>query len=373
MQPREMKTGATVSGGMHLAFLVLALFGTGWFADRDPVPLAVNQVELVDGTNFEAALSTAPVVPNEGPAELAPQAENDVEPVALTTPDVTIDPPDMPILLATDAPPPKRPDFSNLQLPPPPTVVPTEPSRPSIALIPSPDEVPRQAEQPESPPATEPLQALAAAPTQDTAPKPLPPPEAEPVAAEEPQPKPEDPKQEPEPEAVVEAQPDAQISAAPQEATLPVARPAEVVAAARASGPTEQVPVPQKPADEPKPTKPASGSTSQFASAITIGEKDALRLGIKQYFVYPGNRSDRSLQVTIGIRLGQDAKIIGQPELLRASGGDPATQDVLFRAGRRALIRAQTAGEFNKLPPAKYDGWKLIHVTFTPEEIGFSS
>jgi hypothetical protein len=373
MQPREMKTGATISGGMHLAFLVLALFGTGWLADRDPVPLAVTQVELVDGTNFDAILSTAPVVPNQGPAELSPQAESDVEPVDLSTPDTAIEVPQMPLLLAANTPPPKRPDFSNLQLPPPPTVVPTEAPRPSIALIPSPDEVPRQADEPESPPSTEPVQALAAAPTQNDAPKPVPAPEPEPVVAEEPQPEPEEPKQEPEPEAVVEAQPDAPISAAPQEARLPVARPAEVAAAARASSAPEPVVAAKKPADEPKPTKPASGSTPKFANAVTAGEKDALQLGIKRYFVYNGNRADRTLQVTIGIRMGQDARIIGTPELIRASGGDPATQDVLFAAGRRALFKAQNAGEFNKLPLEKYDGWKLIHVTFTPEEIGFSS
>jgi len=79
------------------------------------------------------------------------------------------------------------------------------------------------------------------------------------------------------------------------------------------------------------------------------------------------------LQVTIRIRLGRNAKIIGQPEQLKASGGDEATRQVLFRAGRRALLKAQSAGEFKKLPPDKYDGWKLIHVTFTPEEIGFST
>jgi Meckel syndrome type 1 protein len=373
MQTREMKTGAIFSGAMHLMFLALALFGAGLFADRDPAPLAVTQVELVDGANFDAALSTAPVVPNEGPAELAPEASNDVEPVELAGPDATIEVPDAPLLAATDTVPPKRPDFSDLQLPPPPTVVPTEAPRPSIALIPSPDSMPKQAEQPESPPATEPLQALAAAPVQDTAPRPAPPPEPEPVAAEKPEPKPEEPKQKPEPEAVAEAQPEAPIAAAPQEARLPVARPAEVAAAARASGPTEAVPVAQKPADEPKPAKPAGGSKSVFANAVTVGEKDALQLGIKRYFVYNGNRSDRTLQVTIGIRMSQDARIIGQPELIRASGGDAATQDVLFAAGRRALYKAQNAGEFEKLPPAKYDGWKLIHVTFTPEEIGFSS
>jgi hypothetical protein len=152
-----------------------------------------------------------------------------------------------------------------------------------------------------------------------------------------------------------------------------VARPAELAAAAQASSappPPEAAP---KPAEAPKPSEPAGGSTSQFASAVTIGEKDALRLGIKRHFVYNGNRSDRTLQVTIAIHLDRSAHITGQPELLRASGGDELTRKVLFEAGRRALYNAENAGEFAKLPPEKYAAWKLIHVTFTPEEIGFST
>ncbi len=376
MRPVEMKTGATISGAMHLGFLALALLGTDFFADRDPAPLAVTEVELIDGADFDARLSTAPVVPNQGPAELAPQAENDVEPIDLAVPDVIIEVPEMPILAETEAPPAERPDFADLLIPPPPTVMPNEAPRPSIALIPSPDSLPRQAAEPESPPATEPLQPLAAAPTPEPAPRPAPPPEPEPVAAETPEPEPEEPRQEPEPEAVAEADQDAPVANAPQEARLPVAKPADLAAAARASSAPKPVAAAPKPAEEPEPPEPAApagGSTSQFASAVTIGEKDALRLGIKQHFIYNGNRSDRTLQVTIRIRLGRDAKIVGQPELLEAGGGDENTRQALFLAGRRALFNAQRGGEFKKLPPAKYDGWKLIHVTFTPEEIGFSS
>lgn len=373
MRPVEMKTGATISGAMHLGFLALALFGTDFFTDRDSAALAVTEVELIDGADFEARLSTAPVVPNQGPAELAPQASSDVEPIDLSIPDVTIEVPEMPILAETEAPTDERPDFADLLIPPPPTVVPTEAPRPSIALIPSPDSLPRQAAEPESPPATEPLQPLAAAPTPEPAPKPAPPPEPEPVAAETPEPEPDEPRQEPEPEAVAEADQDAPVANAPQEARLPVAKPAEQVAAAPASSEPKPVAAAPQPAEEPEPAEPAGGSTSQFASTVTPGEKDALRLGIKDHFTYAGNRSDRSLQVTIEIRLGRDAKIIGKPKLLKASGGDEAIQQVLFRAGSRALLKAQNAGEFNKLPPAKYDGWKLIHVTFTPEEIGFST
>ncbi len=234
-----------------------------------------------------------------------------------------------------------------------------EAPRPSIAPVPPPDPLPRQAADPESPPATEPLQPLAAATV--------------------PEPKPDEPQHEPEPEpvAVVAAQPNAPIAPAPREARLPVAKPAELAAAAPASSAPEPVAAAPRPAEEPQeepqPAEPAGGSTSRFASTVTIGEKNALQLGIKRHFFYNGNRSDRTLQVTIRIRLGRNAKIVGQPELLKASGGDEAIRNALFQAGRRALLKAQRAGEFKKLPPAKFNGWKLIHVTFTPEEIGFST
>jgi hypothetical protein len=79
--------------------------------------------------------------------------------------------------------------------------------------------------------------------------------------------------------------------------------------------------------------------------------------------------------VTLAIELDQSARIVKGPELIRASGGDQATQDLLFRSGRAALLKAQNAGVFTKLPPDKYEGWRLIHVTFTPDKdgIGFAT
>lgn len=368
-----MRTGAIISGAMHLGLLAFALFGAEFLSGRDETPLLVTEVELIDGTDFEARLSTAPIVPNEGPNELTPKPETDAAPVEIATPDVKIDAPQMPVLSEAPAPDANQPDFQNLLIPPPPVVVPTEAPRPTIAEIPSPDSLPDKAREPESPAATEVIQPLASAPAMLPAPRPMAAPEPEPVASDQPQPKPEEPKQEPEPEVVADAQPDAPLAAAPQEARLPVARPAKVAAADVASGAPAPTPAAPKTAETAKPAEAAGGSTSQFAAAVTRGEKDALVIGLKEFFVYTGNRSDRSLQVTIGVELGPDARIVGSPELLRASGGNPATQNALFQAGRRALIKAQNAGVFAKLPPEKYPNWRLIHVTFTPEEIGFSS
>ncbi len=59
---------------------------------------------------------------------------------------------------------------------------------------------------------------------------------------------------------------------------------------------------------------------------------------------------------------------------LRAEGGDPGSQNALFQAGRRALIQAEGADEFQKLPPEKYGAWQILNVVFTTEKgVDFSS
>lgn len=382
----ELKEGATISGAMHAALLGLLLFGTDFLSAREAAPLKVTEVELIDGSQFDAAVSAAPIVPKETPEQLQPEAVKDRAVAELPTPDAAIELPDMPSLAPDAEPDDTPPDLSALVIPPPPTSIITEPPRASIAEIPSPDEVLHQAPTPESAPSTEPVQALAAAPKPEDAPRAPAPPEPEPEAAPQAEPDPEQ-TTEPEPEPETAAAPEAPdpeqeaakdpgetgpLGPAPREAKLPIAKPADKAAAALAARKVDPPPRAAAPKEETEP-KPAATASSQFASIITAGEKDALRLGIKRYFVYNGNRSDRSLRVTIRIKLASDASIVGAPELIDAGGGDARTQDVLFRSGRRALLRAEAAGEFKKLPPDKYSGWKLIHVTFTPEEIGFST
>ncbi|MFK7943899.1 MAG: hypothetical protein AB8B85_13435, partial [Paracoccaceae bacterium] len=71
-----MKVGTTISGGLHLGLLVMVAFGVDWFADKEDIPFTVTEIELVNGQDFEAALSTAPVVQSDGPAELKPPSES---------------------------------------------------------------------------------------------------------------------------------------------------------------------------------------------------------------------------------------------------------------------------------------------------------
>jgi hypothetical protein len=396
-----VRRGAAISGAMHAALLALALFGADWFRDREPIPFELTEIEMIDGTELDARLSTAPVVQSEGPAEMSPPAPGDSAPAEAQPPDAAAEATAVAALDTAPAPEP-RPDAPEVTIPPPPTEIPTEAPAPSIAEIPSPDPLDSQAPEPESPASTEPVQPLASVKPPVPTLRPLPPPEPEPDAQPTPEPaqatapdpeapeppKPEpEPAAEPEPEAVAEAQIDAPESLAPREARLPVARPAEVARAARAA--SRQDPAPRQAETEPEEPKPAeqrvaqaeakpkpaanAGGSTRPSGPLNEGEKDALRLGIKKFYTYSG-RQDPTLRVTIRLRLDEQAQIDGKPELLRAEGGDQGSQKSLFDAGRRALLQAQNAGEFKKLPADKYGAWQVLNVVFTTEKgIEFSS
>lgn len=386
-----MKVGASISGGLHLGLLVLVAFGMDWFSKSEDAPFTVTEIELIDGTDFEAALSTAPVVQSDGPSELAQPSEGETAPSDVPTPEDAAQETEAPTLAAVQPPDP-RPDRPVIQFTPPPVNIPTENPVQSIAEIPSPDELDRQSTEPESPAATEPLQPLATIQPPVPGDKPTPPPEPEPEpeqAEPEPDQRPQDespeavaekqhepePVQEPQPEAVAETQPVAPLGAAPQEARLPVARPADLAAAARAASEAEQASAqPTQTAEtEPKPAKQAGGSSAVQAPKLSRGERDAMRVGIKKYYVYNGDRSDRSLQVVIRVRLNEDGTIDGKPEQRSAAGGNPASQKALFEAGRRALFQAAAAGEFSRLPRDKYARWKVLNFRFSSDKVGVSS
>ena len=155
-----MRTGAAISGVVHGGLLIFAIWGINWFSPEDADPLIVTEIELVDGTDFEAAVSTAPVVKSEGPADLADPADGQSDPAEVDQPDDRTAQADPPLLSQATAPQP-RPDAPRITFIPPPTDIPTEAPKPSIAVIPSPDPLRDQSTEPESPASTEPVQPLA--------------------------------------------------------------------------------------------------------------------------------------------------------------------------------------------------------------------
>ena len=478
-----MKVGASISGIAHAGLVVFAIWGVDWFRTQDPEPLTIAEIELVDGTDFEAALSTAPVVPSEGPSELSEPSENRDLPSEVEQPEDESQTAKAPVLSQADEPD-LQPEKPEIAFPAPPTDIPTEAPQPSIAEIPSPDSLNRQSAEPESPEATEPQKAVAAieAPLPSSRPNRPPDPEPEPaldepeperetatLVAQQPEPtnestevsaaesespstdplqplasvgspspaaqpdrpaEPEaetrpkdpsaprfirapDPPKERQPETAAEKQPDRQGDSArpeqaetanpkpeappqpetpdpevvddedapegpaPKVAKLPVAKPGDKAAAAIAARKTEQSQqatevAENKPSESSEPEKP-SGSTAVRAPKLSRGERDALRVGIKKYYTYNGDKSDRALRVIVRVKLDQQGQLAGKPEMRSASGGTDASQRALFNAGRRAIARAANAGEFRKLPADKYERWKVLNFRFSTDKIGFSS
>ena len=426
-----MKVGASISGGLHTALVVFAIWGVDWFTDQDDLPLTITEIELVNGTDFEAALSTAPVVPSEGPADLAQPSETQGDPGDVPRPEDATETAEAP--KAAQAPPPDaKPDAPELLIPPPPTNVPTEAPVATIAEIPSPDPLDRKSLEPESPAATEPVQPLRSvnAPLPEAKPSRPPDPEPEPELAE-PDPKREtvelaqatpDPEQatdrpaveerpqlsetqpdqpsapdtaeapkpppQPEPEEQTEevelSQPQAPEGPAPKVAKLPLAKPADLAAAAEAARLAEQrakeeaeakereriAAANPKPEQQTRPTQQAGGSDRVQARPLSNGERNALRVGIKKYYTYSGDRSDRDLRVVIRVKLNKDGSLIGNPEQRSAQGGNANSQRALFQAGRRAIIRAAADGAFKVLPQDKYGRWKVLNFRFSIDGVG---
>jgi len=386
-----MRTGAAISGVMHGGLILFAVIGPAWVAERAAPPPAVTEIALVEGTELDAALSSAPEHPGRVPTELAAPAPPRDAPVSIAEPDDSVPPSEVAGLVAAPVPE-ARPERPEIVTAPVPRDVPTAPPDPTMAEIPSPDPVMRAAPRPESPVSREPVSALASATTPSPAPAPMRPPEPEPEPAEESRPEPEEAEETAEAaEAAEPADPLAPLAPAPRAARLPLARPAEIAAAAqaaraaaRAAEEAETEPEEDKPAEparaeaepdapEPGPRETSGAAPSRFDSVITRGEKDALRANIRRHFIYNNDRNDPTLRVTIAIELSRDGRIIDGPTEIESRGKRPAIRKALYQAGRRALIKAAIRGEFEVLPREKYDAWKRMHVTFTPLDIGFAS
>ena len=122
--------------------------------------------------------------------------------------------------------------------------------------------------------------------------------------------------------------------------------------------------------DRPERTATNTGaSTARRGPPLNRSEKNALRLGIKKYYTYSGDMSDRTLKVKVVVNLSEKGEIVGKPKIVGARTG---TERALGRAGARALIRAAGSGEFKRLPADKYFHWKRLNVFFTIDRLQVS-
>ncbi|VVT11129.1 Energy transducer TonB [Roseovarius sp. EC-HK134] len=376
-----MNTGQIISGAGHLAFIGWALLG-GVFRS-DPPPFEVVEATTISSEEFAALLArqSAPeAVANVDTPE--PPAPGDSAPPLASIPDTP--PESTPPPAQETAPPDPAPDVSEITPPAPAEVTDTAPvletPQEDVAVV-----VPQVSPRPKPRPAPRVAPEAVAPPEPDVRIDEVAQPEVAPEeGAEVPQEPAEATAQE---EAATEIVTEAEESkdAAPTSSLRPKPRPARPVAQAEAPTPTE-TPAPAT-TETPRPAAPATdqsavndalaaalGTGQQTDTApsgppLTSGEKDALRVAVQQCWNV-GSLSTEALGTTVvvSVRMGEDGRPDnGSIRMDSFSGGGDAAARQAFEAARRAIIRCGANG-FN-LPPAKYDQWRDIEMTFNPESM----
>lgn len=243
-----------------------------------------------------------------------------------------------------------------------PSTQPREEARPTPARPPEPEVA-----KPVPPPPPPPPQPQVA----ERAPTPAPrPPEPAPQARPEPipAPKPEAKKEPPKPEPPKPAPPVAQQT--PPRKPQPPAPPKEDFIASVLKNiapvkpqPTQPTNQPARPNPQPSPP-PAPPSLDQ---QVTRSEIDAVRDQIAQCWNVPsGARGIADMVVTIRANVGPDGRVTRAEIVSTARMNDPFYSAAAESARRAAL---NPACQPLKLPPHKYDQWRVLELNFNPKDM----
>ncbi len=320
----HMRAAALLSGGAHLAFVIVAIIGGQLFSSRDTAEFQVAEVSLVPASSFDADISDQ--------LSAAPDAAPDQP----ETPDVSEAP--------DQAAPPET-------APPPPTPRPVAESAP-----PEPNETPEDVATLAAPPAPE---------------APTPP---EPVETAEP-PQPETPEPPSQPEVAEAPEPDPEEPPVEERVAAPPAprpRPSRVARTAEADPEPTPEPDPQptetaEPTEQPaRPTAPAEAPV-RTGPPLTPTEKEGLIFAIKDCWTPPiALEAAEDLVVTLAVTLSRDGKITAGPTLMEPKPPLSSRHKIAFGAARRALLKCEP---FRDLPPDKYAHWRDLEVKFNPEQM----
>ncbi len=361
-----MSRGHIISGISHGAVIAWVMFG-GLFSNDIPETPEVADVSIISEQDFAAL--TAP--------EPSPDAQ-DTPPIEVTPPQVEETPPP-----PRPAEPPKRQD------PPPQETAPAGEDAPDVTEITPPPPVDLRPETPIAPTPPAPPPSVPDAPQTSSPPKPRPATRIAPTPAAAPKPEVEVAEQTreeavPDPAAQTEKPPEK--ASAPEEAAPEIVTEAEQPSAAptRSSRPASR---PRRP-KPPNPTQTAanSGSGSNTASTttppkpqpnvpkgppMTFGEKDNFMARIKDKWNL-GSASSAVLRTIVVVRfeVSRDGKLdFNSIKMTSYSGGDQNSARVAFRLAKSAILMVNAKG-FD-LPADKYEQWKIINLTFNPENMRF--
>ena len=236
--------------------------------------------------------------------------------------------------------------------PPPASVAPEQGPTEDATPAPEPEPAPRPDPSP-APPAPRPAPPKQAA--KPAPPKPAPAPPKKDVPAAKPKPKP------------------AAEKPAPAKASQKPAAKPKSDASARASG--------QGKADKPKgsllgkdflkgidteddaPRKPAPPPAAAMGPAQKAALDAEIRRQLKPYWKSPSGADIEQLRTFVDVQLSRDGSLLGQPQVVNTTGITASNRTQVTLHQELAVKAIRLAAPF-KLPPALYDGWKSLRISF---------
>lgn len=304
-----MRYGAILSLLMHLAILLLILYG---------LPDLFSQQEVIE----PVAVQLATV------ADLTAQPQPQQQQQAKTPPTPVMKP----------APTPPAPQAPS----PPPAPVPPQPAEQTPPPVP-----PQEAPQPPQPTVAEPPQPIII-PDKTQPPPPQPPPQQQAQIEQAPVPK--------------------LRPKTPPDQTKPKVQPATQTADFNSllKNLTQSQPQSQTAdiTDQTQPPQPTPDQSAPIGQQLSSSDLDAVRSQIAGcWYLDPGKKGAESMVVEIHVDLGPDGTVLGNPQILDTmrAATDPSFQ-AEAEAARRALLKCSPL----RLPPDKYDTWKSTIFRFSP-------
>ena len=320
-----MGKGAVLSGLLHLAVVLLAVFGLPWLYDTNEV-LQATPVSVISEAQFRELKNQKP------PAQQKKQEQPKEQEIP---------------------PAPPAPDVAQ------PEPEPEEPVPPEPAVEPAPQpEPPQQAEQQQpvvlpEPPPEPPQQVVTPEPPPQPKPEPVPPPEPQvaeaqpkPVPPKKPTPPKKQTKEEPKKKKEKEKPKDKQVA---EDGSSWLKNLDEKLKKKKAAQP--QPDETQSAAIEPDPGIP---------QRLPFGEEDAIRQQIIPNWNYnPGLPGIEKMSVELIITMNPDGSV-RKVDYAKPLGGDPN-----YRAFAESAMRAVYLSSPLKMPPNRpYGIWQRIHMGF---------
>jgi len=339
-----MGNSAVLSGLLHLAVVLLAIFGLPWLYERNEV-IEATPIAVVSEAQFDQ-MSQAKKPPAQ--QKKTDQPKETAIPPAPKAPDL----PEPEVQAEAPAPEP-QPE------PPPPQPEPPPPQQ--QAETPPPPEPAPPPPEPETPPAAQdqqPQQAVVAPP-----PPTPPPPAPAPVIPQEPQiaeaqPKPLPPQKPKPPKKKETEKKDKPKQQAPEEDTSSFLQNLETKLKKKQAAAQKQPGAQQEAAAPPQ--------DDYNGPPVTEGEKDAIRQQIQQnWLVDVGMQGLDQMTVDIVVQMNPDGSV-QQATIDGGSNTDNPNWRIMAESARRAVLKSSPL----RMPPDKpYEAWSRIRLHFDPKEM----